>query len=137
MHTSIKAIAGVYALLGAASALGWLYTVIHEGFDFISVLMAVWWVLIIDLAYGLVRFRPEARTLALVTSGLLGVVGVVGLIRWWQVHVRGGLKDAQGLIVERPVAALFLIALLIAFSAWQWWVFSRPQVRHLYSSKSA
>jgi hypothetical protein len=42
-----------------------------------------------------------------------------------------------GLIFERPVAALILIALFIAFSAWQWWVLTRPQVVHLFSSKSA
>jgi hypothetical protein len=28
-------------------------------------------------------------------------------------------------------------AILIAFSAWQWWVLSGPQVRHLFSSKPA
>ena len=34
-------------------------------------------------------------------------------------------------------AALVPIALLIAFAAWQWWVFRRPQVLDLYSSNEA
>jgi hypothetical protein len=135
VRASLKIIACIYALLGTASALGWLYAVLLAGSDPAEGILAGPWLL--GLAYGLVTFRPWARTLGLVTSGLLGVVGVLSLIRWWLVHVQGGLKNAQGLIVERPVAALFLIALLIAFPAWQWWVFSRPQVLHLYSSKSA
>jgi hypothetical protein len=135
VRVSLKIIACIYALLGAAWALGWLYAVLLKGFDPTDGFLAGPWLL--GLAYGLVTFQRWARTLGLVTSGLLGVAGVFGLSQWWQVHVRGGLKGAQGWIVERPVAALFLIALLIAFSAWQWWVFRRPQVRHLYSSKSA
>jgi hypothetical protein len=129
VRTSLKIIACIYALLGAAAALLWLYAVLRSD-PMEGILGGPWF---LGLAYGLVTFRPWARDLGLLTSGLLGVMGVISLIRWWQVHAPGGLKDAQGLIIERPIAALFLIA----FSAWQWWVFSRPQVRHLYSSKSA
>jgi hypothetical protein len=135
VRTSFKIIGCIYALLGAAAALEGLYAVLLTGFDPTSGLLAGLWFLVV--VYALVTFHPWARTLGLVTSGLVGVAGVRSLIWWWQVHVQGGLKEAQGLVVERPVAALFHIALLIAFSAWQWWVFSRPQVRQLYSSKSA
>ncbi len=133
MNASIKAIAGVYALLGVAGALLWLYAVFFIGDPTYGILNGPW---CLGLAYGLVTFRPWARTLGLVTSGLLGAVGVYVLFGWWQVLVRGG--HAQNLTVAGgTVAALFVIALLIAFPAWQCWVFSRPQVRHLYSSKSA
>ena len=135
VRTSFKIIGCIYALAGAAAAVEGLDAVLHTGFDPTSGKLAGLWFLV--LAYGLLTFHPWARTLGLMTSGLVGVAGVRSLIWWWQVHVQGGLKDAQGLVVDRPVAALFLIALLIAFSAWLWWVFSRPQVRHLYSTKSA
>jgi hypothetical protein len=122
MHASIKAIAGVYALLGVASTLWWLYN-LFTGFDpTYGILNGPWF---LALAYGLVTFRPWARTLGMVTSSFFGFLGFYILITW------------SHALVKRPVAALFVVALLIAFSAWQWWVFSRPQVRHLYSSKSA
>jgi hypothetical protein len=133
---SIRIIAGIYALLGAASAWEWLYAVLftgtrstHSGF-----LDAV---VPLGLAYGLVTFRPWARTLGLVISGLIGFVGVLSLILWLGLRLRGIDKRWSGLIVDRPVAALILIALLIAFAAWQWWVLTRPQVHHLFSSKPA
>ena len=135
VRASLKIIACIYALLGTAAALGWLYGVLLAGSDPADGILAGPWLL--GLAYGLFTFRPWARTLGLVTSGLLGVVGACILIQWRVVHVKGALKLAHGLNVERPVAWLILIALFIAFPAWQWWVFSRPQVRQLYSSKSA
>jgi hypothetical protein len=135
VRVSIKIIACIYALMGAAAAVVWLYRTLVAGSDPTEGILAGPWLL--GLAYGLLTLRPWARTLGLVTSGLLGVVGIVSLRRWWLSHFRGGLKDVQGLIIERPVAGLFLIALLIAFPAWQWWLFTRPQVRHLYSSKPA
>ena len=122
VRASLKIIAGIYALLGVAGALFWLYNVFFVGDPTYGILNGPW---CLGLAYGLVTFRPWARTLGLATSGLLGVIGALILIRWQVVHVQGGLRP------------LFLIALFIAFPAWQWWVFSRPQVRHLYSSKSA
>jgi hypothetical protein len=121
VRASLKIIACIYALLGAASALVWLYSALITGSDPTEGILAGPWLL--GLAYGLLTFRPWARTLGLATSGLLGVIGVLILIRWQVMHVQGGLKP------------LFLIALFIAFPAWQWWVFSRPQVRHLYSSQ--
>jgi hypothetical protein len=135
VRVSIKVIACIYALMGAAAALKWLYDVFFAGAHPAEGILAGPWLL--GLAYGLLTFRPWPRTLGLVTSGLLGVVGVLSLRWWWLAHFRGGLKDVQGLVIERPVAGLFLIALLIAFPAWQWWLFTRPQVRHLYSSKPA
>jgi hypothetical protein len=120
VRASIKILAYIYALLGVAGALFWLYEVFFVGDPTAGILNGPW---CLGLAYGLVTFRPWARTLGLVTSGLLGFVGVLILI--------------QGLSVERPVASLFLIALFVAFPAWQWWVLTRPQVRHLFSSKPA
>ena len=134
MHASVKAIAGVYALLGVAGASFWLYEAFFVGDPTAGILNGPW---CLGLAYGLVTFRPWARTLGLVTSGLLGFVGVLILIQGWSVHRQGVLKAVHGLSVERPVASLVAIALFVAFPAWQWWVFSRPYIRHLYSSKSA
>jgi hypothetical protein len=135
MRVSIKIIACIYALLVAASALFWLYVVLLAGSDPAEGILAGPWFL--GLAYGLVTFRPWARTLGLVTSGLLGAVGALILNRWWVMHLQGGLKLPHGLTVERPVAWPILIALFIAFPAWQWWALTRPQVVHLFSSKPA
>jgi len=64
----------------------------------------------------------------------LGFVGVLCLILWL-VHVLWGLGErATGLIFEKPVTAPVVIALLIAFSAWQWWVLARPQIAQLFST---
>ena len=132
MRVSIKIIACVYALLGAASASQWVYAVLFTGtrsmtpglFDGL---------LQLGLAYGLVTFRPWARTLGLVVSGFLGFVGVVGLLLCLG-HVLAIYKADGGSIVDRPIATLIILALLIAFASWQWWVLTRPQARHLFSS---
>ncbi len=83
-------------------------------------------------------FRPWARTLGLVLSGLFGFTGVLSLIVWLA-SLLGAFKahPATGLIIERPVAGLILIASLITFSAWQRWVLNRPQVGDLFSSRPA
>ena len=131
MRVSIKIIACVYALLGATVASQWLLTGTRSTTAGLPEGMVP-----LGLAYGLVTFRPWARTLGLVVSGFLGLTGVVGLPLCLG-HVLGIYKASSGLIVDWPIATVIILALLIAFSAWQWWVFSRPQVRHLYSSKSA
>jgi hypothetical protein len=71
-------------------------------------------------------------------SGLLGVVGVLSLIVWLA-NLLGALEGVPhtGLIIERPVAGLILVASLITYSAWQWWVLNRPQVGGRFSSKPA
>ena len=134
MHSSIKAIASVYNLLAAASVFHWVYAVLFIGtWDLSDFLVALG---LLGLARGLVTFRPWARTIGLVISGLLGSVGVLSLIVWLLVHVfRWKNERMTGLIVDRPVAGLIIVALFTAFSAWQWWVLTRPQVGHLFSSK--
>jgi hypothetical protein len=136
VRAKIKIIACIYALLGAAAASEWLYAVLlagtrGRGSGFLDAVVSL------GLAYGLITFRPWARTLGLVIAGLIGFVGVLSLILWLVQVLRGFGDRVTGLIFERPVAALILIALLIAFSAWQWWVLTRPQAVHLFSSKSA
>jgi hypothetical protein len=132
VHTSIKAIACVYALLAVALVAHWAYAVLFIGtWDMSDFLVALG---LLGLAHGLVTFRPWARTIGLLISGLLGSFGVFGLILWLGVNLHGDKKGWTGLIVDRPVAALILAVLPVAFSAWQWWVLSRPQVRRLYSS---
>ena len=132
MHASIKAIAGVYALLGVAAAFEWLYAVLYTPARTSPGLFEC--LVSLGLAYGLVTFRPWARTLGLVVSGFLGFVGVVGLPLCLG-HVLGIYKADGGSIVDRPIATLIILALLIAFATRQWWVLTRPQVGHLFSSK--
>jgi hypothetical protein len=136
MRASLMIIVSIYALLGAASALEWLYAVLLTGArsTHSGLLDGV---VPLTLAYGLATFRPWARILGLVIAGLLGLLGVMSLLLWLVHAVHGLGKGTTGLIVEKPVAALFLIALFFAFSAWQWWVLSRPQVRDLFSPKAA
>jgi hypothetical protein len=135
VRVSIKIIACVYALLGAALASQWLYSILFTGTRSTTPGLLDG-VLPLGLAYGLVTFRPWARILGLVVSGFLGFVGVVGLLLCLG-HVLAIYKADGGSIVDRPIATLIILALLIAFASLQWWVLSRPQVRHLYSSKSA
>ena len=133
VHTSIKAIACVYALLAVALVSHGVYAVLVIGtWDMSDFLVAFG---LLGIAHGLVTFRPWARTLGVVISGLIGATGVLSLILWLGFHLYGFDKGGTGLIVDRPVASLILIALFIAFSAWQWWVLLRPQVDHLFSSK--
>jgi hypothetical protein len=128
---SIKIIAGIYALLGTASALEWLYAVLFTGTR--STTPGLLDGLVpLGLAYGLVTFRPWARILSLVVCGFLEFVGAIGLLLCLG-HVLGIHKAAGGSIVDRPIATLIILALLIAFAAWQWWVLTRPQVKHLFS----
>jgi hypothetical protein len=134
VHISIKAIACVYALLALASVSHWVYAVLYIGtWDASDLLLALG---LLGLAHGLVTFRPWARTIGLVSSGLFGAAGILGLIVWLLVRVfRWNGEHATGLIIDRPVAGLIVVALFIAFSAWQRWVLTRPQVGHLFSSK--
>ena len=135
MRVSIKIIACIYALLGAASASQWLYAVLFTGTR--STTPGLLDGLVpLGLAYGLVTFRPWARTLGLVVSGLLGFTGVVGLPLCLG-HVLGTHKATGGLIVDWPIATVTILALLIALASWQWWVLTRPQARLLFSSKLA
>jgi hypothetical protein len=135
VRVSIKIIACVYALLGAAVASQWLYAVLFTGTR--STTPGLLDGLVpLGLAYGLVTFRPWARALGLVVSGFLGFVGVVGLPLCLG-HVLGIYKADGGSIVDRPIATLIFLALLIAFASWQWWVLTRPRARHLFSSKLA
>ena len=135
MRVSIKIIACVYALLGAASASQWLYAVLFTGTR--STTPGLLDGLVpLGLAYGLVTFRPWARTLGLVVSGFFGFVGIIGLIMCLG-HVLGIYKTDGGSIVDRPIATLVILALLIAFASWQWRVLTRPEARHLFSSKLA
>ena len=81
-------------------------------------------------------FRSWARTIGLVSSTLFGVAGISSLIVWMLVHVfRWSSERMTGLLIDRPVAGMIIVALYIAFSAWQWWVLTRPQVGHLFSSE--
>ena len=98
---SIKAIAGVYALLAVASISHWVYTVLYLGTWGNSDLIVA--LVLLALAHGLVTFRPWARTLGLVLSGLFGVTGVLSLIVW-VANLLGAFKGAPatGLIIERP-----------------------------------
>jgi hypothetical protein len=119
----------------------WLYAVLFTGPRHATSDLFVC-LLPLGLAYGLVTFRPWAQTLGIVFSGLLCGVGVLSLILWlmlhpWAQHVPGNPKGTSGLIVDGPVAAPIIIALMIAFGAWQWWVLTRPQADHLFSSKPA
>jgi hypothetical protein len=133
VRVEIKIIACVYALLGAASASQWLYAVLFTGTR--STTPGLLDGLVpLGLAYGLVTFRPWGRILGLVVSGFLGFVGIIGLIMCLG-HVLGIYKADGGSIVDRPIATLIILALLIAFATWQWWVLTRPQVGHLFSSK--
>jgi hypothetical protein len=132
---SIKLIAGIYAVLGTASALEWLYAVLFTGTR--STTPGLLDGLVpLGLAYGLVTYRPWARILGLVVAGFLGLVGVIGLLLCLG-HVLAIHKAAGGSIVDRAIATLIILALFIAFAAWQWWVLTRPQVSHLFSSKPA
>src|SRR5262249_52790347 len=64
--------------------------------------------------------------------------GISMLIVWLLVHVfRWKSERVTGLLIDRPVGGLIIVALFIAFSAWQWWLLTRPQVGHLFSSKPA
>jgi hypothetical protein len=135
VRVSIKIIACVYALLGAAVASQWLYAILFTGMwrtthGLLDGLVPL------GLAYGLVTLRPWARILGLVVSGFLGVAGVAALIMCLG-HVLGIDKAVEGSIVDRPIATLISLALLIAFASWQWWVLTRPQARHLFSSTPA
>jgi len=133
VRVSIKIIACVYALIGVAAASQWLYAILIGGRRGISTGLLDG-LLPLGLAYGLVTYRPWGRTLGLVFSGLLGFVGGLGLILWL-VHVIWGLGEhVSGLIVERPVAAPIVMALLIVLSAWQWWLLTRPQIAQLFSA---
>jgi hypothetical protein len=136
VHTSIKAIACVYTLLAVASVSHWIYAVFYIGtWDMSDVLFALG---LLGLAHGLVTFRPWARTIGLVSSALFGSAGISMLIVWLLVHVfRWKSERVTGLLIDRPVAGLIIVALFIAFSVWQWWVPTRPQVGHLFSSKPA
>jgi hypothetical protein len=133
VRVSIKIIACVYALIGAAAALQWLYAMLFGGIRGMTTGLADG-LLPLGLAYGLVTYRPWGRTLGLVFSGMLGLVGVLGLILWL-VHVIWGLDERwSGVIVERPVVVAFVMALLIVFSAWQLWVLTRAQIAQLFSA---
>ena len=135
MGVSIKIIACIYALLGAAVASQWIYAVLFTGTR--STTPGLLDGLVpLGLAYGLVTFRPWARILGLVVSGFLVVVGVVGLPLCLG-HVLGIYKADGGSIVDRPITTLIILALLIALASWQWWVLTRPQARLLFSSKLA
>jgi len=129
VRVSIKIIACVYALLGATVASQWLLTGTRSTTAGLLEGMVP-----LGLAYGLVTFRPWARTLGLVVSGFLGFVGVVGLLLCLG-HVQGIHKAEGGSIVDRPIATLTILALLIAFASWQWWVLTRQQARQVFSSK--
>jgi hypothetical protein len=134
VHASIKAIACVYALLAVALVSHWVYAVLYIGTWGTSDLLFALGLL--GLAHGLVTFRSWARTIGLVSSALFGVAGISSLIVWMLVHVfRWSSERMTGLIIDRPVAGLIIVALFIAFSAWQWWVLTRPQVGHLFSSE--
>ena len=135
MRVSIKIIACVYAVLGAASASQWLYAVLFTGTR--STTPGLLDGLVpLGLAYGLVTFRPWARFFGLVATGFLWFAGVGGLLLCLG-HVLGINKAAEGWIVDRPIATLIFLALLIAFASWQWRVLTRPEARHLFSSKLA
>ena len=135
MGVSIKIIACIYALLGAAVASQWIYAVLFTGTR--STTPGLLDGLVpLGLAYGLVTFRPWARILGLVVAGFLGVAGVVGLPLCLG-HVLGIYKADGGSIVDRPITTLIILALLIALASWQWWVLTRPQARLLFSSKLA
>jgi hypothetical protein len=102
MNASIKAIAGVYALLGVAAAFKWLYTVLYTGSQNTTPDLLVALVLL-GLARGLVTFRPWARTLGLVVSGLLGITGVIGLL--WCLSTSWGftrLREGRSSIGQSP-----------------------------------
>jgi hypothetical protein len=133
VRLSIKIIACVWALVGAAAASQWLYAVLFTGTR--STTPGLLDGLVpLGLAYGLVTFRPWARILGFVVSGFLGFVGVVGLTLCMG-HVLGIYKADGGSIVDRPIATLTILALLIAFASWQWWVLTRQQARQVFSSK--
>jgi hypothetical protein len=135
VRVSIKIIACVYALFGAAAASPWLYSVLFTGTR--STTPGLLDGLVpLGLAYGLVTFRRWARILGLVVSGFLGFVGAVGLLLCLG-HVLGIYKADGGSIIDRPIATLIILALLIAFTSWQWWVLTRPQALALFSSKLA
>ena len=134
MRVSIKIIACFYALLGAVSVSQWVYAVLYIGTWNTSDLLVG--LVPLGLAHGLVTLRHWAQTVGIVFAGLLAGVGVISLILW-VMHIMGYLKGGSGLIVDRPVAALIVIALMIAGGAWQWWVLTRPQADHLFSSKPA
>jgi hypothetical protein len=142
MRASVKIIACVYALFGATLVSQWVYDFLYipEHRNFWGTSDLIIGLVPLGLAYGMVTFRPWARILGLVYAGLYGFVGVLSPIMWLVNVIRGfdwGSSGLTALIVARPVAGLIISALLIAFSTWQWWVLTRPQVVHLFSSKPA
>jgi hypothetical protein len=130
MRRAIQFIAAVYGLIGAAGALQWLHAVLFAGTDNTSSDL-VSAVLLLGLAYGLATFQPWARGLALVISALLGFMGVLSLIVW--LGLRAGVFDgASGLIVDRPLLSVLVIAVLLALGYAQWRLLTRPGGRRLF-----
>ena len=134
MRVSIKIIACFYVLLGAVAVAQWVYAVLYIGTWNTSDLLVG--IVPLGLGHGLVTLRRCAETVGIVFAVLLAGVGVVSLMLW-VMSIMGYLQGGSGLIVDRPFAALIIIALMIAFGAWQWWVLTRPQANHLFSSKPA
>jgi hypothetical protein len=131
----IKLLACVYALNWAVAAAQSCYEIVFA--EARSTTLGPFTAVVgLVLAYGLVTFRPWARILGLLLSGLMGLVAVVSsLFYLW--HFLDIQRAAGRVIVEGTFLPLINLVLYTAFAAWQWWVLTHPQVRLLFSSKPA
>jgi hypothetical protein len=133
VRARIKIIAGIYLLVGAATVLQGVNAVLFTGTTRITPGFSGA-LITLGLAYGLMTLRPWGRILGVGLAGLLGFCGVVALVPCLG-HVLGINKAVGGTIVDWTVTTLFMIALVIAFEAWQWYVLTRPQAVELFTPK--
>ena len=120
----------LYAVAGAVPAWQWLYATLFTGVtdkspDPLNALI------LLGLAYGLATFRQWARILGLLVAALFGFVGIVGLVLCFG-HVLGIHRAAGGTILDRPATTFGILAALVAFAGWQWWLLGRPESRDLF-----
>jgi hypothetical protein len=131
MLVSLRILAWIYVLTGAVAAAKYLYAIFFggPGDGFGNAILALL------LGYGLLHHNSLARSVALFLS-ILGLIGgAIGLVLCVG-HFMGYSTAAGGLIVDQPLLAFALLGLLIAFTAAQVWVLTRPQVAALFK-KSA
>jgi hypothetical protein len=135
MRVSIKVISGLYAAIGAANAVFWLYAVLFRGVlgstpGFLD------GVIPLATAYGLISFRPWGRSLCLAVAAFEVFAGVLGLVMCLG-HVAGIHRADGGMILDRPILTFGILAILLAFAAWQWWLLTRPPVREMFRTNAA
>ncbi|HET6324767.1 MAG TPA: hypothetical protein VFG04_08710 [Planctomycetaceae bacterium] len=132
MRVAVQVIAWIYLILGISSGFWLVYATLFgvSGGDFGGAVIAVL------LGYGLLKWHPLARRVAVLLSLCSTIICVIGGALCLG-HLAGWTVAAQGLIVDHPGRAFVLLGVGLAFAGSQLWILTRPEVASQFESSTS